>query len=75
MTTKSDTKVKGITKRQFMEQWKRKRESAIRKMYEGDPHGAACVVASLMEVEDEGERLWRKHGKALRALGTTSMLE
>jgi len=69
MSARKNVAASGITKRQFMEHWRQRRTAAIHAMYKGDPHGPACIAASLVDVDKEGEALWRKHGKALRTLG------
>ena len=54
-----------MTRKEFLELWKTKREAGLREAYKDDPHGAACLAASFAAVEEEGLKLWRKHRSSL----------
>ena len=55
-----------MTKREFMDAWRINRTAALKRMYAGDPHGPACLAASLVDVDKEGNKLWRKYRSTLK---------
>lgn len=52
-----------MTRKEFMSAWRTRRTHCLKEMYAGDPHGKACLIAALNEVDSEGLKLWRKYRK------------
>jgi hypothetical protein len=54
-----------VTRKEFLKTWKPLREKQLEEMYRGEPHGQACLIMALTEVEADGVKLWRKYRTAL----------
>lgn len=50
-----------MKKAEFVTNYTHVRTQALRILYKGEPHGLACLVASLCDVPEECERFWRKY--------------
>lgn len=59
-----------MTKAEFLKTWSELRESYLRKVYKGQPHGDACLIMSLCDIPQEAEKLWRKYRRSLKAAST-----
>ena len=57
-----------MTRREFIRQYSAKREAQLRRAYDGDPHAESCIIASMIEVEGDALKLWRKHRAAFRMM-------
>jgi hypothetical protein len=55
-----------MQKKEFIATWKRKRTAWLEEAYKGQPHGPALLAASLVDLDKDGEKLWRKHRHAFK---------
>jgi hypothetical protein len=55
-----------MVRSEFMKMWGARRKAELHKMYKGQPYGEACLVAALVDLDQQAQKLWRKHRAILR---------